>query len=116
MLVGVGGSGRSSVAKLATHMSSTEDGDDYTLFTIEVGRGYGLTQFREDIKELLFKCGIDGKPHTFLFNDTQIADESFLEDVNGLLNAGEVSSLFAADEAERIVSGCRARAKTRSFF
>ena len=64
MLVGVGGSGRSSVAKLATHMSTTEDGDDYTLFTIEVGRGYGLTQFREDIKELLFKCGIEGKPHT----------------------------------------------------
>ena len=115
MLVGVGGSGRSSVAKLATHMSTTEDGDDYTLFTIEVGRGYGLTQFREDIKELLFKCGIEGKPHTFLFNDTQIADESFLEDVNGLLNAGEVSSLFASDEAERIIGGCRARAKTRGL-
>ena len=105
MLVGVGGSGRSSVAKLATHMSKNAEGDDYTLFGIEVGRGYGLQQFREDIKELLFKCGIDGKPHTFLFNDTQIADESFLEDVNGLLNAGEVSSLFAPDETERIIGG-----------
>ena len=66
-----------------------------------------------NIKELLFKCGIDGKPHTFLFNDTQIADESFLEDVNGLLNAGEVSSLFAPDETERIIGGCRDRAKKR---
>ena len=113
MLVGVGGSGRSSVAKLATHMSKNAEGDDYTLFGIEVGRGYGLQQFREDIKELLFKCGIDGKPHTFLFNDTQIADESFLEDVNGLLNAGEVSSLFAPDETERIIGGCRDRAKKR---
>ena len=51
MLVGVGGSGRSSVAKMATHMN------DYTLFTIEVGRGYGLTEFREDVKELLFQTG-----------------------------------------------------------
>ena len=56
MLVGVGGSGRSSVAKLATHMSKNAEGDDYTLFGIEVGRGYGLQQFRDDIKELLFKC------------------------------------------------------------
>jgi dynein heavy chain len=105
MLVGVGGSGRSSVAKLATHMN------DYKLFSIEVGRGYGLTEFREDIKELLFETGIDGKPMTFLFSDTQIVQESFLEDINGLLNAGEVSSLFAPDEIDRIVGGCRDRAK-----
>ena len=48
---------------------------------------------------------------TFLFSDTQIVSESFLEDINGLLNAGEVSSLFAPDEVDRVVGGCRDRAK-----
>jgi dynein heavy chain len=109
MLVGVGGSGRSSLCKLATHMN------EFAIYSIEVSRGYGLTEFRENIKELLFKCGVDNIPHTFLFSDTQIVEESFLEDINGLLNAGEVPSLFANDETERIIGGCRERAKAEGL-
>ena len=109
MLVGVGGSGRSSLCKLATHMN------DYAIFGIEVSRGYGLTEFREDLKILLFKCGIDNQPMTFLFSDTQIVEESFLEDINGLLNAGEVPSMFANDEIQRVIGGCRDRAKTHGL-
>jgi hypothetical protein len=30
----------------------------------------------------------------FLFSDTQIKDESFMEDINNLLNAGEVPNMF----------------------
>jgi dynein heavy chain len=34
----------------------------------------------------------------FLLSDGQLKDEAWLEDVNGLLNAGEVPNLFPADE------------------
>lgn len=34
----------------------------------------------------------------FLFDDTQLVNESFLEDVNGILNTGEVPSLFNNEE------------------
>jgi hypothetical protein len=45
---------------------------------------------------LLFECaGIDGEPVVFLFSDTQIVSESFLEDINNLLNSGEVPGMFA---------------------
>lgn len=43
-------------------------------------------------------CGIDNKPTTFLFSDTQISNESMVEDISNLLNNGEIPNLFPADE------------------
>lgn len=34
----------------------------------------------------------------FLFSDTQIINESFVEDINNMLNSGEVPNIFANDE------------------
>ncbi len=39
--------------------------------------------------------GIDGEPVVFLFSDTQIVQEGFLEDINNMLNSGEVPGMFA---------------------
>jgi hypothetical protein len=39
-----------------------------------------------------------GKRLAFLLSDGQLKDEAWLEDVNGLLNAGEVPNLFPQDE------------------
>ena len=43
------------------------------------------------------------KPTVFLLTDTQIKEESFLEDVDSLLNTGEVPNLFAVDEKAELV-------------
>ena len=43
----------------------------------------------------------------FLFTDTQIVKESFLEDINNILNSGEVPNLFAFDEMEQIINDLR---------
>merc|ERR1719238_2313600 len=47
----------------------------------------------------------------FLFNDTQIITETFLEDINNILNAGEVPNIFPSDEVERVVNEVRPKAK-----
>lgn len=39
----------------------------------------------------------------FLITDTQIKEESFLEDIDNLLNTGEVPNLFATDEKAEIM-------------
>ena len=47
--------------------------------------------------------GGQGKPTAFLITDTQIKEESFLEDIDSLLNTGEVPNLFATDEKAEIM-------------
>jgi dynein heavy chain len=55
-----------------------------------------------DLKKLYFMAGVDYKPTIFLFNDTQVLDESFLEDINNILSSGEVPNLYKPDEFEEV--------------
>jgi len=48
-------------------------------------------------------AGAQGKKTVFLITDTQIKDESFLEDVDSMLNTGEVANLFAVDEKQELI-------------
>ena len=41
---------------------------------------------------MLIEAGAGDRPLVFLFSDTQIAKEGFVEDINNMLNAGEVRS------------------------
>lgn len=51
-------------------------------------------------------AGGHGKPTVFLMTDSQIKEESFLEDVDSLLNTGEVPNLFAVDEKAELIEVC----------
>lgn len=46
-------------------------------------------------------------PEHFVALSLQIKEESFLEDVNNLLNAGEVPNLFPLDEKQEICEKMR---------
>ncbi|CAD7974708.1 unnamed protein product [Amoebophrya sp. A25] len=106
LLVGVGGSGRSSCARLACHLS------EMGKYEIALAKGYGVDAFHEDCKNFLrAAAGGKGVPTMFLFSDTQIITETFIEDINNILNSGEVPSLFANDEVDAIVNDLRPLAK-----
>jgi len=38
----------------------------------------------------------------FLFPDTQVVEEAFLEDINNILSSGEVPNLYKPDEFEEV--------------
>jgi len=46
--------------------------------------------------------GVENKPTSFLFNDTQVVEEQFLEIVNNMLSTGEVANLYKSDEMEEV--------------
>ncbi|CAJ1418817.1 unnamed protein product [Effrenium voratum] len=118
LLVGVGGSGRKSLATLATFVA------EYDQFSIEITKNYSVTDWHDEIKRLLMSVGGSNQV-TFLLADTQIPKESFLEDTSSLLNNGEVPNLFNAEDKTQILevsataaaaAGCSGPAEILAFF
>jgi dynein heavy chain len=82
LLAGVGGSGKQSLARLAAYAAGCG------VFEITLTRGYDEAAFREDLKELYTMLGAENKKMVFLFTDSHVADEGFLELINNMLTTG----------------------------
>uniref|UniRef100_A0A8C3LGS3 Dynein axonemal heavy chain 9 n=1 Tax=Chrysolophus pictus TaxID=9089 RepID=A0A8C3LGS3_CHRPC len=101
LLVGVGGSGKQSLTRLAAFISSLE------VFQITLRKGYGIPDLKVDLANLYVKAGVKNIGTVFLMTDVQVADEQFLVLVNDLLASGEIPDLFPDDEVENIINSVR---------
>lgn len=121
LLLGMGGSGKRSLAKLAAFMNgyrcvelSSKSKSDFTedlkcMMTLTV---LGRNPLRNESSDrpTMTNGPPSGRrniqPTVMLLNDPQISD-MYLEDINTLLNGGEIPKLFTLEEQEKIISDVR---------
>lgn len=59
------------------------------------------------MKKFMKASGIAGKGISFVMTDTQIIMESFIENLNNLLNTGEIPNLMLPEDKDEIQNGVR---------
>ncbi|KAK7945776.1 hypothetical protein WMY93_001504 [Mugilogobius chulae] len=101
LLVGVGGSGKQSLCRLAAFLSSLE------VFQITLRKGYGINDLKSEIAALYIKVGVKNIGTVFLHTDAQIPDERFLVLINDMLASGDIPDLFSDEEVDMIVTSIR---------
>jgi dynein heavy chain len=101
LLVGVGGSGRQSLTKLAAFIMGME------VVQVEISKSYSMGDWHEDMQKMLTRAGGEGVPTVFLFSDTSIKFEAMVEEINGVLNSGEIPNLFPTDQKMAIIEMAR---------
>ena len=74
---------------------------NFTTFT--PGRDYKPAHFRKDIKDFIVSAGSLRKRTSLLLTDNNVVSNFILEDVNNLLNNGEVPNLLDAMETGKVV-------------
>uniref|UniRef100_A0A803WAA3 Dynein axonemal heavy chain 17 n=1 Tax=Ficedula albicollis TaxID=59894 RepID=A0A803WAA3_FICAL len=106
LLVGVGGSGKQSLARLAAHISNL------SVFQITLRKGYGIPDLKLDLASQYIKAALKNIPSVFLMTDSQVAEESFLVVINDFLASGEVPGLFQDTDLETIIGTMRPQVKS----
>lgn len=109
MAIGLGGSGKRTVAQFAAFLAG------YRLARIDLIRGYGRHEFREDLKKVFRVAGLDGRKVALLLSDSDIVQEIFLDDINSILTTGALPGLFNREEREKIITDIRPAAIKRGF-
>ena len=106
LLIGVGGSGKQSLSRLAASISSLE------VFQITLRKGYAIADLKTDLAQLYIRTGQKNIGVMFLMTDAQVANDRFLVLINDLLASGEIPNLFMDDEMEEIISSLRNEVKS----
>uniref|UniRef100_A0A6I8NYC7 Dynein axonemal heavy chain 11 n=1 Tax=Ornithorhynchus anatinus TaxID=9258 RepID=A0A6I8NYC7_ORNAN len=101
LLIGVGGSGKQSLSRLAAFICSFE------VFQITLRKDYGIQDLKVDLANLYIRAGAKNMPTVFLLTDAQVLDEQFLVLINDLLASGEIPDLFSDEDTDNIISMVR---------
>ena len=105
MLIGVGGSGKQSLSRLAAFISG------YEVRQLQITSSFKVEDLLDAFREMFKITGMKGVPLMFLIADSQVVDERFLIYINAVLSSGWISGIFAKDEIDAMTGALRGEAK-----
>ncbi|KRX00189.1 P-loop containing nucleoside triphosphate hydrolase [Pseudocohnilembus persalinus] len=97
LLIGLGGSGSHTLTRLASYLQ------EYQTFEIELEADFGNSDWLEFLRVMLRDLVMKDQGGVFLIGDAQLISEKFLEDINNLLNIGEIPNLYPQDDKESML-------------
>eukprot|EP00899_Mesostigma_viride_P021711 jgi/Mesvir1/29541/Mv05860-RA.1 len=139
MLVGVGGSGRRSLARLASFVA----GATVVVPTIAQAAGAtrggrtgmegvasmtplpmpgtgnkdpvavadGLSELKDDLRDIMRRVGVKGERVAFMLADTELTSEKLLAPITELLATGDVAELWTPEDKDDVFNGLRVHLK-----
>eukprot|EP00756_Hemistasia_phaeocysticola_P023814 Hpha_TRINITY_DN15915_c5_g14::TRINITY_DN15915_c5_g14_i1::g.73298::m.73298/K10408/DNAH; dynein heavy chain, axonemal len=100
LVVGLGGSGRQSMSKLAIYVAG------HRLFELHPPGASAFNLFLEDLKEM-HKVAALGPPVTLMCNEDDFGGDAVIEVINVMLTTGQVVGLQQRDEMELVMEDLR---------
>uniref|UniRef100_H3HCG5 AAA+ ATPase domain-containing protein n=1 Tax=Phytophthora ramorum TaxID=164328 RepID=H3HCG5_PHYRM len=105
MLIGVGGSGKQSLSRLASHICG------FDVRQLSVTSNFRIEDLKENLAEMFKIAGVQGLPLVFLITDSQIVNERFLVYINDMLSSGWIPDLFPKEDLDGLLGALRSEAK-----
>lgn len=103
LLIGVGGSGKQSLGRLAAFIQNME------VKQMAITGSFKVDDLKELLKEYFKIAIVKNTPLVWLMTDSQIVNDRFLIYINSILSAGWISDLFAKDEVPTLLSNYASR-------
>uniref|UniRef100_A0A1I8II96 Dynein heavy chain, cytoplasmic n=1 Tax=Macrostomum lignano TaxID=282301 RepID=A0A1I8II96_9PLAT len=101
LLIGVSGAGKTTLSRFVSWINGL------SVFQVKVHNKYTGEDFDEDLRSVLRRTGCKGEKVTFIMDESNVKDSSFLERMNTLLANGEVPGLFEGDEFQTLMTQCK---------
>ena len=109
LLVGLGGSGKQSLVRLASYLAG------YNVFQITLANNYGLNEFGQDLVKVFTLSGGKKQPTVFLLTDSQVIDEQFLIPISDFLSTGVLPDIFSQEDKENVYTAVKGDMKVQGI-
>ena len=101
LLVGVGGSGKQSLARLAATIRG------FHVVQLQNRPGFTSSDIKSEFVTVCMKAGLKKMPMVFLVTDALLVDEAFFCPIHDFLAAGEILGLLTDEEIDDVISNVR---------
>jgi dynein heavy chain len=108
LLIGVGGSGKQSLCRLAAFICG------YEVIQLQINSNFRVEDLKEVLRNIYKASGMKGNRVALIITDSQIVKEEFLVYINGILATGYIPGLFSKEDLDNILVSLNNDAKAEN--